>query len=192
MIDSFLNIPTGFRIIIETLIVLLVIMLCYFISYSPKIKEIKNTQREYDGLYLKVVNIIPEVTYDKHDKSQVESDMMQESYEKIIDMLPLGLGDYDILYDELVNLANICAIELNSFEASRRKVIPVDTFHSKVAFELEIVGSFQNMVAFLYKLNSLNNILELKAFNIKPASKRTVSDSLLFEGSFLAYIFNVG
>ena len=186
------DLPAGFRIAIYGIIILIIILIYYFASYSPKVKVIKNKQGQYNQLYNEIINLSPKVTDDKYVVALEELELAKAQWEKLKNYLSEEMGNTNILYDELSNLSQIQGVNLKIYNRGNTGLSRIDNFQSRVSFEVNLDGQFMNVLSFLYSLNTLQNIINADAFTIKPASKGTEGYvNILFGGTFSAFKFNV-
>jgi Tfp pilus assembly protein PilO len=176
--------------VIYVTILLLVILVYRFAFYSPKVKEIKQKQGQYDQLYNEIINLTPKVTDDKYAVALEELDLAREIWKKLKGHLSNEMGNPNLLYDELINLSESKGNNLNIYETGRRSLTKVDGFVEKLSFDITLTGEFMNIVSFFYSLSTLQNIINAEEFTIEPLRGKEATVNLSLKGTFSAYKFN--
>lgn len=186
------DLPFGIRLSIYIFVIFIIIIIYRFAIFSSKEKDIIKKQGQYNQIYTELINLIPQVTEDKFKAVLQELDLAKESYRKLADYLPAGMGDYTTLYDELTNLARDNNIKLDIFQAqrgsSRREQ---SAFAEKIFFDMTMNGDFASLVHFFYSFSSLQNILNVEKFDINSSSSEGGKSLILVKGTFSSYKFKI-
>ncbi|MDY6820467.1 MAG: type 4a pilus biogenesis protein PilO [Deferribacterota bacterium] len=186
------DLPIGFRLAIYAAILFFIILIYYFIFYSPKADRILEKQKRYEQLYNQIINIIPSTTIDKYNASIKELKLAKNLVGKLNKYLYEEMGEPNILYDELLNLASRNNVKIDVFETKNKGLEKVNDFTSKFVFDLILYGDFDSIVKFFYGLNSLKNIVHSESFLINTSTrKEAVNPTLQVKGSFSAYKYNL-
>lgn len=185
------DLPLGFRLAIYVMVILIIIIVYYFAFYSPKVKIIKQKQGQYNQLYNEIINLSPKVTDDKYSVALEELEITKSLWGKLKNYLSDEMGNPNILYDELINLSERLGVNLNIYETGRRNIIKVDSFQSKISFDVLLDGEFMSIVLFLYGLNNLQNILNAETFSIAPIKGSADKANLVLKGTFSAFKFSM-
>ncbi|MGA1846844.1 type 4a pilus biogenesis protein PilO [Deferribacter abyssi] len=186
MIKKISNIPLKFRIVIELAIIVIVITVYYFMSYKPQVEEISRLKKRYDSLALSVSRLKPVVL--SYKKFKKEFEIINEQFSKVLKILP-NEKKYNVLYDQLVGLAEKNGIKVSLFQPTG--IRKIDDFHSSVNFNMNLECSFIDLVNFMYRINFLDKIININSLSINPIKDKEGNLILKTNMGMNSYMFNV-
>lgn len=184
---NFLNkVPLKIRLLLEILIIVAIIVVYYFFSYKPQVEEINSLKKRYDSLALSVAKLRPvQLSYDKFKK---ELQIVENQFKMVLKILP-NEKSYNVLYDEIVNLAENNGLKVTLFQPTGVKRI--DDFHSAVSFNINVEGDYLSLINFIYRLNYLNKIININDISINPYKDKAGNFVLRSNINMNSYMFNV-
>ncbi len=179
------KVPLKYRLIIEILIIAILFGLFYYFMYQPRVEKITQLKQEYDSLSLKVSRLKPiALSYDKFKK---EVELLNEQFEMVLQVLPNDKS-YNVLYNELVGLAERNGIKVTLFQPAGETRI--DNFHSAVNFNMNLQTEYAELINYLYRINFLDKIINLKSMQIQSTKSEDGRILLNVNASMNSYMFN--
>lgn len=186
MWEKLSKISWKFRVIFEFAVVSLIVALLYFFSYSPKIDQIAATQRQVDSLSLKVSQLKPVKA--SYAKFKQEFELLNIQFVTVLQILP-NEKNYNVLYDEIVGLAERSGVKITLFQPKGEKKI--NSFHSSVNFSMKMETNYQGLINYLYRLNYINKIVKLNSLDIKSKVDKAGNLVLYINTTMNSFRFNV-
>ncbi len=186
MFSKLSKISWKFRIIFEVLVIAIVVALIYFFAYTPKVDQITDLQKKVDRLSLRVAKLKPVKANYKRFKKEFE--LLNKQFKTVLQILP-NERNYNVLYDEVVGLAERNGVKITLFQPKGEKKI--DSFHSSVNFNVKMETSYKELINYLYRLNYINKIVNINNFNIKPKADKEGNIVLNVDTTMNSYRFNV-
>jgi type IV pilus assembly protein PilO len=186
MFSKLSKISWKFRIIFEVLVIAIVVALIYFFAYTPKVDQITDLQKKVDRLSLRVAKLKPVKANYKRFKKEFE--LLNKQFKTVLQILP-NERNYNVLYDEVVGLAERNGVKITLFQPKGEKKI--DSFHSSVNFNIKMETSYKELINYLYRLNYINKIVNINNFNIKPKADKEGNIVLNVDTTMNSYRFNV-
>jgi type IV pilus assembly protein PilO len=186
MFTKISKIPFKYRIIFEIFVIALTIGLIYYFGYNPKKEKINKLQADVDRLSLKVSQLKP--VKRSYAKFKAEFELLNKQFQTVLKILP-NEKSYNIIYDEIVGLAERNGVKVTLFQPKGEKNI--DSFHSSVNFKIKMETTYIELINYLYRLNYVNRIVNLNSFNIKPKVDKTGEITLRIDSDLNSYRFNV-
>jgi type IV pilus assembly protein PilO len=186
MFSKLSKISWKFRIIFEVLVIAIVVALIYFFAYTPKVDQITDLQKKVDRLSLRVAKLKPVKANYKRFKKEFE--LLNKQFKTVLQILP-NERNYNVLYDEVVGLAERNGVKITLFQPKGGKKI--DSFHSSVNFNIKMETSYKELINYLYRLNYINKIVNINNFNIKPKADKEGNIVLNVDTTMNSYRFNV-
>ena len=186
MFGKLSKIPFKYRIIFEIFVIVLIGGLIYYFAYKPKVEQINKLQANVDRLSLKVSQLRP--VKRSYAKFKAEFELLNKQFQTVLKILPNDKS-YNLIYDEIVGLAERNGVRVYLFQPKGEKRI--DSFHSSVNFKIKMETSYVEFINYLYRLNYINKIINLKSFSIKPKVLKTGDINLFIDADLNSYRFNV-
>ncbi len=186
MIGRLSKISFKYRIIFEIFVIVLVGGLIYYFAYKPKVEQINKLQSKVDRLSLKISQLRP--VKRSYAKFKAEFELLKKQFQTVLKILPNDKS-YNLIYDEIVGLAERNGVRVYLFQPKGEKRI--DSFHSSVNFKIKMETSYVEFINYLYRLNYINKIINLKSFTIKPKVLKTGEINLNIDADLNSYRFNV-
>ena len=175
-----------YRIIFEIFVIVLIGGLIYYFAYKPKVEQINKLQSKVDRLSLKISQLRP--VKRSYAKFKAEFELLKKQFQTVLKILPNDKS-YNLIYDEIVGLAERNGVRVYLFQPKGEKRI--DSFHSSVNFKIKMETSYVEFINYLYRLNYINKIINLKSFTIKPKVLKTGEINLNIDADLNSYRFNV-
>jgi len=96
---------------------------------------------------------------------------------------------YNELYDQIVGLAEKNGVKVLLFQPAGQNRI--DNFHSSVNFNMNIEAGYVELISFLYRINYLDKIINLRNMQIKGIKDKEGEIVLNVNLGLNSYMFNV-
>lgn len=187
MIMRFLEkVPLRYRIIVEVLLIVILVALFYYFMYQPRVEKITQLKQQYDSLSLKVSRLKPiALSYDQFKK---EVELLNKQFNMVLEVLP-NERSYNELYDQIVGLAENNGVKVLLFQPAGQNRI--DNFHSSVNFNMNVEAGYVELISFLYRINYLDKIINLRNMQIKGIKSKEGDIVLNVNLGLNSYMFNV-
>lgn len=179
------SVPFRFRLLVELAVIAAIIAAYYLLFLSPLHQEQIKIEREYDDIVYRINDLKPyALSYGEFTK---QLSAMEEQLAIVAEALPDESGYY-VLYDEAVGLAEKNGVKVTLFQPSGEK--PIDDFHSGVEFNLHMETTYSNFVKYLYDLNYLDKVFNLRDMEIRAKTSEGGERLLGVTANLNSYRFN--
>jgi len=180
------KVPLRYRIIVEVLLIVILVALFYYFMYQPRVEKITQLKQQYDSLSLKVSRLKPiALSYDQFKK---EVELLNKQFNMVLEVLP-NERSYNELYDQIVGLAEKNGVMVLLFQPTGQNRI--DNFHSSVNFNMNVEAGYVELISFLYRINYLDKIINLRNLQIKGIKDKEGEIVLNVNLGLNSYMFNV-
>ena len=180
--DSIIKLPTSKKVGILALVVVLILVIYWQISYKPTRERIEAKEAQLTKL-TREMKEKQRIAAD-YDKFKEETARIQEDLQRYVAKLP-DKKEIPNLLKSISNMSQEAGLEVLLFKPQGEQSAE---YYSRVPVELKFVGSYHRVGRFFYYVGTLPRIVNIENFSIQNAQKTNKDEFLLSASLSLIHI----